>query len=147
MSATDRRQAQFEAATYLFEMTGEAQFKEFADANYGAILPPWGASMWEVDALESLLYYAELPGATHEVAKAIRERFLTNLSRASDAFQGSLQRVDPYRAPIEDIPGAAIRERPGKQGCISWRPCTARIQGCPRSPSLPLWNMPTISMA
>ena len=36
-------------------MTGEAQFKDFADANYGAILPPWGASMWEVDALESLL--------------------------------------------------------------------------------------------
>ena len=101
MSATDRRQAQFEAATYLFEMTGEAQFKGFADANYGAILPPWGASMWEVDALESLLYYAELPGATPEVAKAIRERFLTNLSRASDAFQGSLQRVDPYRAPME----------------------------------------------
>jgi hypothetical protein len=101
MSATDRLQAQLEAATYLFEMTGEAQFKDFADANYGAILPPWGASMWEVDALESLLYYAGLPGATPEVAKAIRERFLPNLLRASDAFQGSLQRVDPYRAPID----------------------------------------------
>jgi endoglucanase len=101
MSETDRLQAQFEAATYLFEMTGEAQFKDFADANYGAILPPWGASMWEVDALESLLYYAGLPGATHEVAKAIRERFLTNLLRGSEAFQDSLQRVDPYRAPIE----------------------------------------------
>jgi endoglucanase len=101
MSATERLQAQFEAATYLFEMTGEAQFKDFADANYGAIPPPWGASMWEVDALESVLYYAALPGATYEVAKAIRERFLTNLLRASDAFQGSLERVDPYRAPID----------------------------------------------
>jgi hypothetical protein len=101
MGETDRLRAQFEAATYLFEMTGEAQFKQFADANYGALLQPWGPSMWEVDALESLLYYAALPGATHEVANAIRERFLTNLLRASDAFQGSLQRVDPYRAPME----------------------------------------------
>ena len=102
MSATDRLRAQFEAATYLFEMTGEAQFKAFADANYGALLPPWGPSMWEVDALESLLYYARLPGATPEVAKSIRERFLANLSRASEAFQGSLQQADPYRAPMKD---------------------------------------------
>jgi hypothetical protein len=58
--------------------------------------------MWEVDALESVLYYARLPGATPEVAKSIRERFLANLLRASEAFQGSLQQGDPYRAPIKD---------------------------------------------
>jgi hypothetical protein len=102
MSATDRLRAKFEAATYLFEITGEAQFNEFADANYAALLPPWAASMWEVDALESLLYYARLPGATPEVVKSIRERYLTNLSRASVAFQGSLQQADPYRAPMKD---------------------------------------------
>jgi endoglucanase len=102
MSATDRLRAQFEAATYLFEMTGEAQFKGFADAHYDALLPAWGPSMWEVDALESLLYYARLPDATPEVAKSIRERFLVNLLRASDAFQGSLQQADPYRAPMKD---------------------------------------------
>ena len=49
-----------------------------------------------------LLYYARLPGATPEVAKSIRERFLPNLSRASEAFQGSLQQADPYRAPMKD---------------------------------------------
>jgi endoglucanase len=102
MSTTDRLRAQFEAATYLFEMTGEAQFKSFADANHGALLPTWGPSMWEVDALESLLYYARLPGATPEVAKSIRERFLANLSLTSEAFQGSLQQADPYRAPMKD---------------------------------------------
>jgi endoglucanase len=102
MGETDRLRAQFEAATYLFEMTGEAQFKQFADANYGALLPPWGPSMWEVDALESLLYYARLPGATPEVAKSIRESLLANLSRASQAFQGSLAQADPYRAPMKD---------------------------------------------
>jgi hypothetical protein len=102
MSATDRLRAQFEAAAYLFEMTGEAEFKAFADANFGTLLPAWGASMWEVDALESLLYYARLSGATPEVAKSIRQRFLTNLWRASEIFQGSLQQADPYRAPMKD---------------------------------------------
>jgi hypothetical protein len=66
--------------------------------NYSTLLLPWGASMWEVDALESLLCYAQLPGATPEVAKSIRERFSTNLSRASEAFQGSLLQAGPYRA-------------------------------------------------
>ena len=83
MSEIDRQRAQFEAAVYLFEMTGEAPFKQFADANYSKLLPPWGASMWEVDALDSLLYYARLPGATPEVAKSIRENLLVNLSRGS----------------------------------------------------------------
>jgi len=58
--------------------------------------------MWEVDALDSVLYYAQLPGATPEVAKSIRERFMANLSRASEAFQSSLQQADPYRAPMKD---------------------------------------------
>jgi hypothetical protein len=111
MSATDRLRAQFEAATYLFEMTGEEQFKGFADANNSELLPPAtaapttprrGASMWELDALESLLRYARLPDATPEVAKSIRERFLTNLLRVSEAFQNSLQQADPYRAPMKD---------------------------------------------
>jgi len=100
MSATDRLRAQFEAATYLFEMTDERDFKAFIDANYATILPAWGASMWEVDALESLLYYSRLPGATPEIAKSIRERFLANLLRASGTFEDSLKQTDPYRAPI-----------------------------------------------
>ena len=101
MSEIDRLRARFEAATYLFELTGEVQFKEFADTNHGALLPA-GASMWEVDALESVLYYARLPGATPEVAKSIRERFMANLSRASEVFQDTLQQADPYRAPMKD---------------------------------------------
>ena len=66
-------------------------------------VPPWGPSMWEVDALDSLLYYARLPGATPEVAKSIRERLLISMSRASQAFQISLLRADPYRAPMKDF--------------------------------------------
>ena len=100
MNAIERLRAQFEAATYLFEMTDEAQFKDFADANYGSLLPQWGASMWEVDALESLLYYARLPGATSAVAQSIRDHLLMSLTQNAELFQTSLQRTDPYRAPI-----------------------------------------------
>jgi endoglucanase len=102
MSETERLRAQFEAATYLFEMTGEAQFRWYVDAHYGELMPAWGPSMWEVDALDSLVYYARLPGATPEVVKSIRERYLANLSRGSEAFEGSLRQADPYRAPMND---------------------------------------------
>lgn len=102
MSEADRFRAKFEAAVYLFEMTGEPQFKQFADANYGALLPSWGPSMWEVEAVDSLLYYARLPGATPEVATSIRENLLANLKRDSEVFQAALDQTDPYRAPIKD---------------------------------------------
>ena len=101
MSETDRLRAQLEAATFLFEMTGETQFERVADTLYKT-LPPVALSMWEVDTLESVLYYARLPGATPEVANSIRERYLANLSQAAEAFQASLQQADPYRAPIND---------------------------------------------
>lgn len=102
MSEIDRLRTQFEAAVYLFELTGEATYKQFVDANYTKQLPPWGASMWEVDALDSLLYYARLPGATPEVAKSIRENLLVNLSQTSRQFANALAQADPYRAPIKD---------------------------------------------
>lgn len=101
MTAPELHRARFEAATYLFEMTGDASFKTFVDANHGTLIPAWGATMWEVDAQEILLYYARLPGATPEVSKDIRARSLANMSRASDAFQRHLQQADPYRAPIQ----------------------------------------------
>lgn len=100
MSQIERLRAQFEAATYLFEMTGEAQFKDFAESNCGSLLPKWGASMWEVDALESLLYYARLPGSTPRVAQSIRDRLMVGLTQTAAAFQNSLQHTDPYRAPM-----------------------------------------------
>lgn len=102
MSPTDRLRAQFEAATFLFEVTGDEQYKVFAERHYSVLLPAWGASMWEVDTLESLLYYAQLPGVSVDVASSIRKNFLANLTVASKAFQGSLQQADPYRAPIKD---------------------------------------------
>ena len=102
MTPAELLRARFEAATYLFEMTGDTGFKAFVDTNHSALLPAGGATMWEVDAQDILLYYAQLPGATAEVSKGIRERFLANQSRAAKAFQDLLQQADPYRAPMKD---------------------------------------------
>ena len=49
----------------------------------------------------ALLYYARLPGATPEVAKSIRERFLQTCGGLPRRFK-ALCRTDPYRAPIKD---------------------------------------------
>lgn len=102
MSAPERLRAKFEAATHLFEMTGDAALKAFIDANYREMVPEWGPTLWEVDAQEILLYYARLPGASPEVARSIRERFLAGMTRISETFQEFLQRSDPFRSPMKD---------------------------------------------
>jgi hypothetical protein len=45
------------------------------------------------------------------VAKSIREHLLTNLWRASEVFQSSLQRADPYRAPMKDYTWGSNKEK------------------------------------
>jgi hypothetical protein len=143
MSETDRLRAQFEAATYLFEVTGEAQFKQFADANYGAVLPS-GPSMWEVEALDSLLYYARVPAATPEVKNLFASpscQPVAGFRRFKLSAQADLSR------PMKDYTWGSNEARPCRQGCSSWWHCTAKIKGCPRYRSPRRWNTLTISMA
>src|SRR5262249_16223679 len=98
MSAPERVRAKFEAATYLFEMTGGAAFKAFVDATYDSLVPAWGPTQWDVDAEEILLYYARLPGASTGVSNAILKRFLAGMAPHSAAFRS----LDPYRSPMKD---------------------------------------------
>ena len=98
MSAPERVRAKVEAATYLFEMTGEARFKAFVDANYNSLVPAWGPTQWDADAQEALLYYARLPGASADVSSTILKRFLAGMAPHSAAL-GSLE---PYRSPMKD---------------------------------------------
>jgi len=98
MSAPERVRAKVEAATYLFEMTGEARFKAFVDANYNSSVPAWGPTQWDADAQEALLYYARLPGASADVSSTILKRFLAGMAPHSAAL-GSLE---PYRSPMKD---------------------------------------------
>jgi endoglucanase len=65
--------AKFEAAVYLYQLTGEPIFKGFVESNYMSILPSSGPTAWSWDPekQESLLYYARLPGISVQVRSAI----------------------------------------------------------------------------
>jgi hypothetical protein len=102
MTDADRQFAKFEAALYLFEMTGEAGYKDFVEANYASIVQPWGPSQWDTNRQEALIYYARLPGAPVDASLAILKRFVTNITGNPDQLPMVLGNKDPYRAPIKD---------------------------------------------
>ena len=100
MSDAERLFVKFEAAVYLYEMTGEARFKDFAEANYSSIVPNWGPDQWQTERQEALLYYAGLPGGSDEVKSAILKRFVTNVTTSTSQLPMVLAQKDAYRAPI-----------------------------------------------
>jgi endoglucanase len=49
--------SKFQAATYLYGMTGESKYKEFVEANYTAVVSGDGPTCWDMEREEVLLYY------------------------------------------------------------------------------------------
>jgi hypothetical protein len=96
-----RLMAKIEAAVFLFEITGEAKYKDFVDANYASVhLMTWNwASMYEVTNQEAILYYATLPGATASIADQIKNTYKNALNTA-DHFLAHSNQTDPYLAYI-----------------------------------------------
>jgi endoglucanase len=101
LSDAERRGAKFEAAVYLYELSGEPGYKAFLESNYRSIIPPHGPTLWEIEAQELLLYYARLQGTPSEVRKVIHEHFLKAMTPTVQAFEKVLQNADPYRSPIQ----------------------------------------------
>lgn len=89
-----------EAASYLFEHTGEEKYRTFFDENYEKTVPV-GASHWEIDRHEIVLDYAAQKAATPSVAAAIRARFLTGWTGDNGLFDLTVNHRDAYRAPIQ----------------------------------------------
>jgi endoglucanase len=96
-----RLRSKLEAAIYLFEQTGDTNYRDFVDANYGVLVPEWGPQQWHAAEQELLLYYSQLPGATAAIAAAARERFRTQIEK-DDLYGAVLTARDPYRAHIND---------------------------------------------
>ena len=46
----ERHQAKFEAAVYLFELSGEPGYKAFLEADYRSIVPARGPTQWDGEA-------------------------------------------------------------------------------------------------
>ncbi len=91
---------QLEAALYLFEVTGQATYQQYFDANYAtAHLISYGnyADMFEGESQETLLDYTKAPGATPAVVSAIKSAYQTGM-QGKNSFAAQTGDQDPYLA-------------------------------------------------
>jgi hypothetical protein len=102
MDDAQRLFAKFQAAVYLYELTGNVIYKDLIESTYGSIMPIWGPTQWDADKQEALLYYTRLPGISSQVKSAILERFMQNVIRKPDQLPKVISKTDPYRSPIKD---------------------------------------------
>jgi endoglucanase len=89
-----------EAASYLFQQTGEARFADFFDQNYQAVTPTY-LSHWQVDRHEAALDYAAQAGANAAVAAVIRADFSALHAGGSGLLSGWRSRRDAYQSEID----------------------------------------------
>jgi len=102
MDGAQRLFAKFEAAVYLYELTGDAIYKSFVESNYTSIVPSYGPTQWDTDRQEALLYYTRLQGILAQVKSAILTKFVANVTRNADQLPMVTYNKDPYRSPIKD---------------------------------------------
>jgi hypothetical protein len=102
MDALNRLAAQFEAAVYLYEITRDAEYGDFAEKNFASIVPQGGPSQWDVARQEILLYYTRLPAVSDAVKSTIISTFVTGITKNADQLPMVIGNKDPYRAPIKD---------------------------------------------
>nr|WP_297384426.1 glycoside hydrolase family 9 protein [uncultured Roseateles sp.] len=91
------------AAIKLFAATGDATYRSYVDTHYteAPMFSQWYVSAFNAGNARNLLYYASLPGATADVATAIRTRFLDLWGRSDYGGWGAIDaKTDPYRAYI-----------------------------------------------
>ncbi len=98
-----RFMAKMEAAAYLYEITGEQQYKTFFESNYNNVhLMQWNfAYPFETTNQETLLYYTTLPGISATVKNNILIKYRSAMD-AADNFAAITGKKDPYRAHIKD---------------------------------------------
>jgi endoglucanase len=101
MNDADRLFAKFEAAAYLYELTGDASYRSFVESNYTSIVPSWGPTLWDVERQEALLYYTRLPGISTRVRAEILTKFIAGVTRNEDQLLMVTNNKDPYRSPIK----------------------------------------------
>src|SRR5262249_14426216 len=102
MDDAQRLFAKFEAAVYLYELTGDVNYKGFVESNYTSIIASYGPTQEDTDRQEALLYYAHLPGISAQVKSAILTKFVASVTRNADQLPMVTNNKDPYRSPIKD---------------------------------------------
>lgn len=91
--------SKFEAATYLYEMTGEDSYRTFAEDNWSNILPAGGPTEWDMERADAAMYLSQLSGVTPSVSTAIVSQVTTNVANQMSAVTSN---QDPYRAYLSN---------------------------------------------
>jgi len=102
MDDAQRLFAKFEAAVYLYELTGDVSYKGFVESNYTSIVASYGPTQEDSDRQEALLYYTRLPGISAQVKSAILTKFVASVTRNADQLPMVTNNKDPYRSPIKN---------------------------------------------
>jgi endoglucanase len=91
-----------EAATYLFELTGESTYKTYFESNYTSaeiIGSSNFANEFSEHIIHFLLYYANLPGVTTSVRNDIRNKFVSAMNGGT-VWGAINNETHSYRAPL-----------------------------------------------
>ena len=102
MDDAQRQFAKFQAAVYLYELTGDVTCKSFVESTYTSIIASYGPTQWDADKQETLLYYTHLPRISPEVKAAILTKFVANVTTNADQLPMVANHKDPYFSPIKD---------------------------------------------
>ncbi|HEY5958158.1 MAG TPA: glycoside hydrolase family 9 protein [Polyangiaceae bacterium] len=93
-----RLTSKFQASVHLYDLTGEATYRSFAEANWNQVLASSGPTEWDMERADAVVYFARLNGVTASVSTAIVNQVTTNIASQLAAMAGSSK--DPYRAHL-----------------------------------------------
>ena len=98
VDGTGRIQRRVEAAVFLFELTGESQYRAYFDQNYGQLQLAFDP--YHMEQLDALLEYTKLSTATKAIAAQIVQYFRAHVE--GPAFFGTVaSHPDPYLAYLQ----------------------------------------------
>jgi endoglucanase len=104
MNAQDQVEVKFTAAVYLWEATGNASYKTYAESNYTS-MSPYSGTYWGpygIGVQEAMLKYTTITGANSTVANNIRTNKTTDYANGDFYTTPYNSATDPYRAYMPD---------------------------------------------
>ncbi len=99
-----RTMRKLRAACYLFEVTGDTQYRDHFDSHYREchLIQWYFAYPFEIDNQETLLYYTTLDNATPSVINTIKSRYRSAMLNGSENLKAIDSLKDPYLAHMKD---------------------------------------------
>ncbi len=94
--------SKFQAAVHLYEATGEASYKDFAEANWSKVFGPYSPTEWEMEPTNAVVYFSQLSGVSASVSSAIVGQVTTNITNNANQLPAVTSSKDPYRAYLKD---------------------------------------------